>query len=381
MNMDSYADNAPRVLLIDDEAFMHDLVKESLGDTCHLDFAESGDSGLQIVSQRLPALILVDVEMPGMDGYEVCRALKAEDETSAIPVIFISGHNTIEDRIKGYEAGGDDYITKPFNMQVLQAKVVRLLDLVAQRGELKSMADFATNTAMTAMSSMSEMGTVLECIRHFYSCDDYQSLAKSAISGMSQFSLHSVVRVSTPHEVLILTDKGPASPLEEAVINHMTTMDRIVQFKSRMSITYDHFALLVNNMPNDDLDRCGRLRDHLAILAESAEVRVRGLMAIQESSLRGKAIEKTVASIAETLKLLDEAQRKSWGSARLAVSELTESVEALMLHLGLSESQERLLAETVHKGVELIIETQSAELDLQDNLSAIVADLNDIMQQ
>ena len=115
---------------------------------------ETGEDALMASKAWKPDLIIVDVEMPGVGGYQTCRRFKLMDETAGTPVIFLSGHDQIEDRLKGYEAGGDDYLTKPFDPLELKAKVLHLLARSAQRGELKSMADFATSTAMTAATSV-----------------------------------------------------------------------------------------------------------------------------------------------------------------------------------------------------------------------------------
>ena len=100
---------------------------------------------------------------------------------------------------------------------------------------------------------------------------------------------------------------GEATPLEASVVDHLAAMERIMQFQTRLSITYEHVSLLVKNMPVDDEDRCGRLRDHLAMLAEGADVRLRGLMTTRESSRRGEVIEHVLARISDALRAIDHA--------------------------------------------------------------------------
>lgn len=85
--------------------------------------ALSGEIALKAVQTDIPDLILLDVMMPGMDGYEVCNRLKAEARTCDIPVLFISALNETEDKVRGFKAGGVDYITKPFNVGEVLARV------------------------------------------------------------------------------------------------------------------------------------------------------------------------------------------------------------------------------------------------------------------
>jgi response regulator RpfG family c-di-GMP phosphodiesterase len=93
-------------------------------------FARNGAEALAVAGKHLPALILLDIQMPDMDGYAVCRRLKADPRTEAIPVIFISGLAGIGDEEMGFAAGGVDYIVKPISRSILAARVNTHLSLV-----------------------------------------------------------------------------------------------------------------------------------------------------------------------------------------------------------------------------------------------------------
>lgn len=369
----------PRVLLIDDESFVHDLVCEALTGCCCVISVETGEDALMATTQWLPDLILVDVEMPGMGGYETCRRFKGQEETAQLPVLFLSGHDLLEERLMGYEAGGDDYMTKPFELDELKAKVLHLLALNKNRSELKSMADFASSAAMTAMSSMSEMGALLEVLKRFNGCDSWSGLASIALEGLAAFDLHGVVQLRLPSGKLTLTSQGAASPLEESVIEHLQSMERIVHFKSRLCISYELVSLLVNDMPVEDEGRCGRLRDHLAMLVEGADARVKSILVTQESRLRGAAIERTVMRISEALREIDGNQRSGRSNARMAVEELLQKVDHALLGVALTESQEAFLAGTVREGVEKILAAQASEIDVQNRLTEITQELKNTL--
>lgn len=91
--------------------------------------ARNGEQALEGIQLKLPDLILLDVSMPGMDGYEVCKELKSKEKTAEIPVIFITARIETEDIVKGFRAGGVDYLTKPFNSEELLARIKTHLDL------------------------------------------------------------------------------------------------------------------------------------------------------------------------------------------------------------------------------------------------------------
>ncbi len=100
--------------------------------------APNGSTALMIAQAKPPDLILLDVKMPGMDGYDVCRRLKEHPETRAIPVIFISALGEVIDKVKGFEAGGVDYITKPFHVEEVLARVRTHLTLRRLQAQLEA---------------------------------------------------------------------------------------------------------------------------------------------------------------------------------------------------------------------------------------------------
>ena len=117
----------PRLLIVDDAPQNLRLLNGLLRDNYRVSVAVSGREALELAAARPPDLILLDVSMPEMDGFEVCRRLKAAPATREIPVIFVSGLTEEEGRSRGIEAGGADFIVKPIDPNVLQAKITACL--------------------------------------------------------------------------------------------------------------------------------------------------------------------------------------------------------------------------------------------------------------
>jgi len=120
----------PLILAVDDEAGNLQLLRQILQDQYRLLFAKDAARALELAAQELPDLILLDVMMPGMTGYEACRALKAAPATAAIPVIFVTALNDPNDEVIGFDAGAVDYITKPLSPPIVRARVRTHLSLV-----------------------------------------------------------------------------------------------------------------------------------------------------------------------------------------------------------------------------------------------------------
>ena len=123
-------DQRPRLLLVDDEPTNLQVLRHVLQADYRLLFATDGARALQVAREQQPQLILLDIMMPGMDGYAVCRALKADPATAAIPVIFVTALNDSQDETAGFDVGGVDYLTKPVSPPVVRARVRTHLSLV-----------------------------------------------------------------------------------------------------------------------------------------------------------------------------------------------------------------------------------------------------------
>lgn len=122
-----------RILVVDDEPNNLQLMRHILGSTYQLSFAINGLNALDVAQKMLPDLILMDIMMPKMDGYEACKLLKANPETAGIPVIFITAMSDIDDESKGFEMGGVDFISKPVSKPIVLARVASHLALHDQQ--------------------------------------------------------------------------------------------------------------------------------------------------------------------------------------------------------------------------------------------------------
>jgi diguanylate cyclase (GGDEF)-like protein len=149
-----------KVLIIDDSPEIQVLLRARLKDepiTMH--FADSGPAGLVAAADIKPDIILLDIEMPEMDGYEVCRQLKANPQTVNIPLIFISGADSTEEKIRGLDLGASDYVTKPFDPAELRARVrvalrtAYLMDLLARKAMIDGLTGLWNRSYLDARLS------------------------------------------------------------------------------------------------------------------------------------------------------------------------------------------------------------------------------------
>jgi sigma-B regulation protein RsbU (phosphoserine phosphatase) len=126
-----------RVLLVDDAKANLDILVEGLKSDHKLSLALNGEMAFQIAARTPPDLILLDIMMPGLDGYEVCRRMRQMPETAEVPIMFLSSLEEVQNKTRGFEAGANDYLTKPFDMLEVKARVKSLLKAKAYSDAVK----------------------------------------------------------------------------------------------------------------------------------------------------------------------------------------------------------------------------------------------------
>ena len=140
----------PKILIVDDERFNINALVGLLGGSYQVMVAVNGEMAIKAAIKGQPDLILLDIVMPHMDGYEVLKRLKADPLTQDIPVIFITGRSTAEDESFGLEIGASDYISKPFHFGVVMARVKTQIRLKLQSDQL---AAYAFKDGLTGLSN------------------------------------------------------------------------------------------------------------------------------------------------------------------------------------------------------------------------------------
>jgi len=126
--------NAPKILIIEDDAELIKFIGKLLEGAYTIYFALNGSDGLKIALEEEPDLIISDIMMPEMNGFELCERIKTDMRLSHIPVILLTALSSLDDKIKGLTIGADDYISKPFNQRHL---IVRVEKLIEQRAQLR----------------------------------------------------------------------------------------------------------------------------------------------------------------------------------------------------------------------------------------------------
>lgn len=344
----------------------------------------SGEECLLQVQQHRPDFVLLDIQMPVIDGYETCRRLREHQENQDLQIVFVSGNDNLEDRIRAYEVGADDFISKPISVVELRQKarnIMRMLEVRRQEiQQRQAAAPVSDDLAKLAMQSLQESNVVLAFTRGTLNCKTLEALAELTINSLRSYSLSSHVQLRSNLGNATRTGAGTASPLEEQIFDHVRNQGRLFQFQKRLVINYDNCSIIISNMPVNDPDFCGRIRDYAAMIAEAANA------AVENIALRLDAIQR-----AETLRDLAQNSRAAIADLRLRhqqqqeeiykeLDQTVENVEDMYYHLGLTDKQENIISDLTRSSrdrvIALVQQGQSFDADLAEIIDALAQNLD-----
>ena len=216
--------NLPLILAVDDEPNNLQLLRHILQDHYRLLYAKDGARALELARQELPQLILLDVMMPGMTGYDVCRALKADGATADIPVIFVTALTDGDDEVVGFDAGAVDYITKPVNPAIVRARVRTHLSLVRVDELKRTRLEIVQRLGLAAEYKDNETG------RHVIRMSHYSRILGLAL-GMGEAEADDLLHAAPMHDVgkigipdSILRKPGPLDADEWKIMQSHATI-------------------------------------------------------------------------------------------------------------------------------------------------------------
>ncbi|UXD87678.1 response regulator [Thalassolituus hydrocarboniclasticus] len=370
----------PLIFIVDDAADNRLLLHGLLKDKYRLLEADSGEQCMKLLEQEEPDLILLDVRMPGISGYNTCIAIRKQAKSKNTPVIFVSAKDSIEERLEGFEAGADDYLTKPVNGTLLLEKIAFNLERVLARKLAIAQSHEAMNVAMEAMTSSSELGQIIHFVKEVQTIQKGNSLAVAIMTVAAQFGLNCCVLIDEAEPVLLGCS---ADSIEARVLMKFRNADqRITHLGVRTVIHSGMVIILIKNMPLDDEARYGRLKDHLAVLADIANGRARAIAAESDiSQQRIQFLRDLIALAEDNIRQTSNEVNAYTESVTSIVSDMVIRLEGMLFSLGLEEDQEKQLMKLANQTTAKLDDMAEKTKDMDGNLSKILEALYDLLAQ
>ncbi|MCA1758172.1 MAG: response regulator, partial [Bacteroidales bacterium] len=180
------------ILIVEDNDDVRSYIREQLGDNYQVNEARHGEEGVMMAEEKVPDLIITDVMMPKMDGYQFCQAIRINEKTSHIPIIMLTARSGLDDKIVGLESGVDAYLTKPFSAKELKATVK---NLILQRIQLRKRFSKSMIIKPSEVSVVSADKTFLEkVIRTIESNFEFEQFSVEALAENVNMSVSQLTR-------------------------------------------------------------------------------------------------------------------------------------------------------------------------------------------
>lgn len=368
----------PTVMIVDDAAENRLVLQMILEDDYEIFDAMSGKDCLEQIKASAPDLILLDVNMPGMSGYEVCSQLRKQDATRSLPVIFVSALDSPEERLAGFEAGGDEYVTKPVEKDELLKKVKYRLEHKQEVTNARKEATDAMNVAMEAMTSSSELGRIIQFVEVLNETDTPFSIGQAISQMIQEFSLNVCVMVAGPDPIYV--DCMPDSLEGKLMKQFQHHSERIVSAGARTIFRSNDIVVLIKNMPVDDANLYGRLKDHLIVLVDMATNRLLAILVqLTLDEQRSNIINNIISLTEKQIKLTSEKLISHEKIVRNTMQNMLSDMEGMLYGLGLEEDQEKSLMKLADNATGQLEESNRSTNKLDADLGIILESLYDLM--
>ena len=366
-----------RILAVDDEPFNLEIIEEILDE---LDFdlkvATSGPECLSMVEEYMPQIILLDVSMPQMSGYEVCKILKSNPNTAHIIVMFVSARGTVEERMEGYSAGAEDYIVKPFGHDELRSKLNKLNQVLIDKDNLEKQVEVATSTAFNAMANSSEMGQIVNYVEHIGFINDPDELGKALINCLQSFELKSNVEFRFGSTVKHYALNGMCSPIVLELFEMLKNKGRLHEFSQRILVNYELISLLILNMPDHDPDKHGRIRDHICFIVSVTEQQLRAIVTKQLLDSQQAKLNSVASTVHSKFHKLIDLLNENRISNEQVFKKLQEDLEVKIPTMGLDEDQELFIYKKVDETIQNSVARESSVKQVKAAFNEIEQDLS-----
>ncbi len=355
------------ILCADSDQNTLDLLSDSLGDAYDIEIALTGVECLSKFAAVKPDVVLLDVDLADLDGYEICARIRSLNQRHDIPILFFSEHCEVEDMLNGYEAGGDDYIHKPYDIKVVRAKInthlVRFTHAMYLRDELEGV----TTTAINALINTNELGVLVSFTDECLYTQTHDDLIRVLFKALKSYGLAASAQVRTGNKSKIYSMQGDLAPIEKEIFNVYIEGEAVIHFSNKSMLNRDHVSLLIKNMPVDNKVVCDRITEHLSIIANCTDARLKAIHIEQNKAghLRNLS-QAAIDDIRGDIRML-EGQFKEFGQASREIMEaLTLEMDRTLFALCLNEEQEEQLHEMIaaaQKDLNTILKDES-EMDL-----------------
>jgi len=258
-----------KLLIVEDDATSQLMLKTMLGEH-ELTIVNSGEAGIEAAAQQ-PDMVILDINLPGIDGYETCRQLRNMEQTQTTPILFLSNYKALEDRLQAYGAGGNDYISKPFDITELTTKINLHSKLVAKQQEVDQQLDSSHKMLIDIQTSAAKLQSISRFIQATLFCHNIDTLFKHFFKTANELGVACILKIDGSSGTEMRSSNGvEISTLEQEILYMSRAIERIHSFgQDRAIFHWGHATLLTRNV--------GDMIDTLALFMDALEAGIKAV--------------------------------------------------------------------------------------------------------
>ncbi|MBF0264238.1 MAG: response regulator [Gammaproteobacteria bacterium] len=363
-----------KILIVDDEPLNLDILVNTLKDQYDIVALKSPKEALNLTKKEAFDLILLDIMMPEYNGYDICKQLKQREINSDIPVIFISALSTVDDRLMAYEAGGEDYITKPIDPNELKSKVEIALKHQTNIKQLHDTIENVTSRVKSIRLIADETQLMTNFFKKLLQVETFEELSRLTLSIFEQFKLNVTFSIFLPErKPVYLSTKGRVSPIELATIEKAKNKNETIHYKSISVFNTDFITLVCNSMPINDKKYYEQLLEKITTLIDAINISFKSLLRSKQSrqSLveKNKQLTDTFSKTESIINMIETMLKKNDETISRITNELIDSVHQDFMFLGLSEPQETEIIKLIEDNERKIQEVLSKNSELDSKIA------------
>jgi len=328
------------ILAVDDNQQNLNLLNAALHERFNIILSDGTESIEAICHQHQPDIILLDIMLGNTSGYDICKELRQSSVKDDLIIIFVSALSSLEDKLSAYGAGGDDYICKPIDIDILEQKLLSLEKRIDQHHELEHQYESATEAAFTSMTYSSELGQLMSFFSSTLNIFDTESLYAATQSLVRSFDTNcsAVFRFDNEN---IRYPTNINSALENEILDLSECTERTISFGHNLLLNSPHCSLLIKKIPIENEEKSGRLKEHFLILLEIIENR---LLFIYNEMQKAAERDKAISQLSETLELDLNRIKKTLADKELQSQNILSKFEITLnlklVSIGLAEEEE-----------------------------------------
>lgn len=257
-----------KILIVEDDATSQLMLKTMLSNYT-LTLVGSGEEALEASTDEHD-LVILDINLPGIDGYDTCRQMRKMSEKVKTPIVFLSSYTALDDRLQAFDAGGNDYVSKPFDVRELVAKIDFFCTTSSEHRQTDKDLRDSHGMLMEVQTASAKLQSISRFIQASLFCHDIETLLKHFFKTAKDIGVECVLQYETSAQSGVDSTDGSVSVLEREILEMSSAMDRIHMFgQDRAIFKWSHTTLLTRKV--------GDMIDTLAIFMDALEAGIKSI--------------------------------------------------------------------------------------------------------